>query len=144
MNVVLPERIEARLSAQDARLDLTVGMYSGRKARGQRAHNLNLIEARLREMLLKEERRAREASEKTRVEIEVKNTQLEEAKRVADQANQAKSQFLASVGHELRTPLNAIIGYSEMMEEEASRPPPSTNSDSSMTSSIFRRSKPAR
>ncbi|MGK7311726.1 MAG: GAF domain-containing protein [Candidatus Longimicrobiales bacterium M2_2A_002] len=37
----------------------------------------------------------------------------------AEQANEAKSKFLASMSHELRTPLNAIIGYSEMLQEEA-------------------------
>ena len=36
----------------------------------------------------------------------------------ADQANAAKSVFLANVSHELRTPLNAIIGYSEMLHDE--------------------------
>jgi signal transduction histidine kinase len=34
-------------------------------------------------------------------------------------ANRHKSEFLASMSHELRTPLNAIIGYSEMLQEEA-------------------------
>jgi signal transduction histidine kinase len=53
---------------------------------------------RLRELLLMEERKAREA---------------------AEIANTAKSQFLASMSHELRTPLNAIIGYSEMVQEIA-------------------------
>lgn len=41
------------------------------------------------------------------------------ARRAAEAANQTKSNFLANMSHELRTPLNAIIGYSEMMEEEA-------------------------
>ena len=37
----------------------------------------------------------------------------------ANQANRAKSAFLASMSHELRTPLNAIIGYAELLAEEA-------------------------
>ena len=40
------------------------------------------------------------------------------ARDAADEANAAKSTFLANVSHELRTPLNAIIGYSEMLHDE--------------------------
>src|SRR5438045_6533456 len=36
-----------------------------------------------------------------------------------EQANRAKSVFLANMSPELRTPLNAIMGYSEMLQEEA-------------------------
>ncbi|MDB4886764.1 MAG: sensor protein, partial [Gemmatimonadetes bacterium] len=42
--------------------------------------------------------------------------EAEDARRSADAANQAKSQFLATMSHELRTPLNAIGGYVELLE----------------------------
>ena len=41
--------------------------------------------------------------------------QLKEALAVAEEANHAKTEFLAKMSHELRTPLNAIIGFSEVM-----------------------------
>jgi PAS domain S-box-containing protein len=44
--------------------------------------------------------------------------ELTQAKREAEQASSAKSDFLARVSHEIRTPLNAIIGFSEVMMEE--------------------------
>jgi cell cycle sensor histidine kinase DivJ len=41
--------------------------------------------------------------------------EMREARRMAEDASNAKSRFLATIGHELRTPLNAIVGFSEMM-----------------------------
>jgi signal transduction histidine kinase len=43
---------------------------------------------------------------------------LEQEKRLAEQASEAKSAFLANMSHELRTPLNAVIGFSEMIRGE--------------------------
>jgi signal transduction histidine kinase len=45
--------------------------------------------------------------------------ELDTARVAAEEANIAKSQFLATMSHELRTPLNAIIGYGEMLMESA-------------------------
>lgn len=51
--------------------------------------------------------------------LEQLNYQLEIARRVAEEARQAKALFAATVSHELRTPLNLIIGFSEMMVRNA-------------------------
>ena len=51
-------------------------------------------------------------------ELETAKSMSDEARRRAEEANLAKSRFLASMSHELRTPLNAILGFSEVMASE--------------------------
>ncbi len=46
----------------------------------------------------------------------------EQARRAADQANQAKSRYISAISHELRTPLNSILGYAQLMGEDTSIP----------------------
>ena len=54
--------------------------------------------------------------------LEATKIELSRALSSAAAANEAKSQFLATISHELRTPLNAIIGFSEILMAEVFGP----------------------
>jgi len=54
--------------------------------------------------------------EEQAIELELQQEELQTQRRIAEDANQAKSKFLAVMSHELRTPLNAIGGYTQLIE----------------------------
>ena len=47
---------------------------------------------------------------------------MEEAYRSAKTANEAKTTFLSNMSHDMRTPMNAIIGFSTLLDRDASQP----------------------
>jgi two-component system, cell cycle sensor histidine kinase PleC len=51
-------------------------------------------------------------------ELEQAHAKATDARMKAEEANIAKSRFLATMSHELRTPLNAILGFSEVLKGE--------------------------
>ena len=69
--------------------------------------NEQIYSRRIEEMRAEEQRQA----------FEARALKLE--KEAADQANQAKSDFLAEMSHEIRTPINAVLGMNEMIIREA-------------------------
>jgi signal transduction histidine kinase/purine-cytosine permease-like protein/DNA-binding NarL/FixJ family response regulator len=48
--------------------------------------------------------------------------QLQQAKRLADAANHAKTRYITAISHELRTPLNSILGYAQLLEDDPAMP----------------------
>jgi len=54
--------------------------------------------------------------------LEIRIAELEEARRLAEIANQAKTDFLANMSHEMTTPLNSVIGFSQILQDELCGP----------------------
>ncbi|MGJ8693681.1 MAG: ATP-binding protein [Thalassotalea sp.] len=47
---------------------------------------------------------------------------LQDAKEIAESANEAKSRYLAGLSHELRTPLNVLLGYAQLLSRDEELP----------------------
>jgi signal transduction histidine kinase len=55
-------------------------------------------------------------------EHEKTDAKLQQAIKMADRANSAKSRFLSNMSHEIRTPLNSIVGYAYLLQKDPEIP----------------------
>jgi len=88
----------------------------GNMAKAVDVFRLNAIERR------KAEKALQEAHDNMELQVAERTSELAAATSVANKANMAKSEFLASMSHELRTPLNAVLGFAQLMQYNASEP----------------------
>lgn len=87
---------------------------------GRLEHSINAMAESVRENqdnLQREIDQATEELRQTLEAVEVKNVELDLARKRAVNANRIKTEFLANVSHEIRTPMNAIIGFSRLLEK---------------------------
>ena len=54
--------------------------------------------------------------------LQERNIELDIARKAAETANHAKSDFLSSMSHELRSPLNSILGFAQLLESGSPAP----------------------
>ncbi|MDQ8193188.1 CHASE domain-containing protein [Coraliomargarita sp. SDUM461004] len=69
-----------------------------------------IVEERTLELSAINEKLQREVSDREKAELEAR-----EAHKAANEANLAKSEFLATMSHEIRTPMNSVIGFAELL-----------------------------
>jgi PAS domain S-box-containing protein len=119
IEILLPERIRARLLPQDGRrvagklwaaeFDTQQEMFGLRRDGTEFPAEASVFQ------LATDDELAfalilRDVTDRKRQERDLRH-----AKETAELANRAKSEFLANMSHELRTPLNAIIGFSQII-----------------------------
>jgi predicted ATPase/signal transduction histidine kinase/CheY-like chemotaxis protein/tRNA A-37 threonylcarbamoyl transferase component Bud32 len=61
-----------------------------------------------------------EYSRTLEIKVEERTQELATAKKAAEAASTAKSEFLSNMSHELRTPLNGILGYTQILQRDSS------------------------
>ncbi|MGE5503066.1 MAG: ATP-binding protein [Actinomycetota bacterium] len=86
--------------------EVPITWFDGRKAKYSIAVDISAL------------KEVQNALAEAHAELALKNRDLSAAVVRAEEANQAKSRFLASMSHEIRTPMNAIVGLTELLQRE--------------------------
>ena len=112
--------LTVRRQAEEQARFLSAELAARREAE-RRSEELALLTDQLQQQALELEAQTEEAQSLAE-ELEQTNEQLQQeaasadtARAAAEEANRAKTEFLAVMSHELRTPLNAIAGYAELL-----------------------------
>lgn len=112
------ELLRARRAAEQASAELQVQKRQLEQANEQlqdQAIELELQQQQLHEQATELEATSEEL-QAMNADLRARTEEAEHLRAVAEEANRAKSTFLAVMSHELRTPLNAIAGYVELLD----------------------------
>lgn len=114
---LLPVALGIPTAQELAEANRQLGHQYRKKRKAQKA--LEKLNSELEERVRQRTQELETANASLRREIELRKkaeAAMRDATRKAEDANHAKTAFLAAMSHEIRTPLNAIVGFSEMLQ----------------------------